>query len=430
MFKKNKKKTIFLFLILIIIFIISSNLNLTRNFLRSNISPDIKNSFKELFFSKEYLEEIYFFKKINYNQKILPKTQFENLDFKKIKINFIKDVNDQNKVKNNYTTMRPITNKFFISPIQNNLITVTSNGHIQMLKDYNFSSAQVIESNLKDFNTYDILDIEIIKNNLYISFVKKNNNDTECRQIQLVKATVDTKYLNFKNFFEIEKCQYGASAGRIVHYFLNEAEGILFTTGDDAKESNLAQDDNSLYGKILFIDFDMQNVKIISKGHRNPQGLLVDKEIILSTEHGPYGGDEINKIILKENYGWPISSYGESYGFDSKTLKDRNDYIFEKSHSDFQFVEPIYSFVPSIGISEIIKVPNNFSKYWRNNYLIASLNGRSLYRVSFDKNYSKIIYSEKIVIGERIRDIKYIQDINTFVLALEESGSIGLLKVQ
>ena len=326
--------------------------------------------------------------------------------------------------------MRPITNKFFISPIQNNLITVTSNGHIQMLKDYNFSSAQVIESNLKDFNTYDILDIEIIKNNLYISFVTKKNNDTECRQIQLVKATVDTKYLNFKNFFEIEECQNGASAGRIVHYFLNDVEGILFTTSDDARESNLAQDDNSLYGKILFIDFDMQNVKIISKGHRNPQGLLVDKEIILSTEHGPYGGDEINKIILKENYGWPISSYGENYGFDSKILKDRNDYIFEKSHSDFQFVEPIYSFVPSIGISEIIKVPNNFSKYWRNNYLIASLNGRSLYRVSFDKNYSKIIYSEKIPIGERIRDIKYIQDINTFVLALEESGSIGLLKVQ
>ena len=172
----------------------------------------VKNSFKELFFSKEFLEETYFFRNINYNQKVLPKTQFENLDFKKIKINFIKDVNDQKKVKNKYTTMRPITNKFFISPIQNNLITVTSNGHIQMLKDYNFSSAQVIESNLKDFNTYDILDIEIIKNNLYISFVTKKNNDTECRQIQLVKATVDTKYLNFKNFFEIEECQNGASA--------------------------------------------------------------------------------------------------------------------------------------------------------------------------------------------------------------------------
>ena len=31
------------------------------------------------------------------------------------------------------------------------------------------------------------------------------------------------------------------------------------------------------------------------------------------TEHGPRGGDEINKIIYKKNYGWPIASYGEKY---------------------------------------------------------------------------------------------------------------------
>ena len=151
------------------------------------------------------------------------------------------------------------------------------------------------------------------------------------------------------------------------------------------QESYLAQDDNSLYGKILFIDFENQNAQIISKGHRNPQGLLVDKGIILSTEHGPYGGDEINKIILDGNYGWPLSSYGENYKYSTKILKDRNDYILKKSHYDYNYIEPIYSFVPSIGISEIIKVPNNFSKYWKNNYLITSLNGRSLYRVLFDK---------------------------------------------
>ena len=191
----------------------------------------------------------------------------------------------------------------------------------------------------------------------------------------------------------------------------------------------MAQDDNSLYGKILFIDFENQNAQIISKGHRNPQGLLVDKGIILSTEHGPYGGDEINKIILDGNYGWPLSSYGENYKYSTKILKDRNDYILKKSHYDYNYIEPIYSFVPSIGISEIIKVPNNFSKYWKNNYLITSLNGRSLYRVLFDKNYSKIIFAEKILIGERIRDIKYNKQTNSFILALEESGSIGILKV-
>ena len=51
-------------------------------------------------------------------------------------------------------------------------------------------------------------------------------------------------------------------------------------------------------GKILFKPFDSisNSYEIISSGHRNPQGLYSDSDVILSTEHGPYGGDEINKI--------------------------------------------------------------------------------------------------------------------------------------
>ena len=62
-------------------------------------------------------------------------------------------------------------------------------------------------------------------------------------------------------------------------------------------------------------------------GHRNPQGLIFDKEnnFILATEHGPSGGDEINLIKVSniskdkiQNYGWAISSEGEHYGGKSK----------------------------------------------------------------------------------------------------------------
>ena len=38
-----------------------------------------------------------------------------------------------------------------------------------------------------------------------------------------------------------------------------------------------------------------------------------ESDIIISTEHGPYGGDEINKLSYGKNYGWPVSSYGENY---------------------------------------------------------------------------------------------------------------------
>jgi len=205
-------------------------------------------------------------------------------------------------------------------------------------------------------------------------------------------------------------------------------EGLLVSMGASDKEKELAQNDNSPYGKILFFDLNTKKHIIFSKGHRNPQGLLASKNVILSTEHGPYGGDEINKILFEKNYGFPIVSIGEPYEFKKITELNRDNYKFKKNHKENYFHEPIFSFAQGIGISEIIEIPNTFSKYWIDNYFIASLNGRSLYRINFNEDFSKINYFEKIYIGERIRDIKYIPSKNLFLLALEETGSLGILK--
>ena len=69
---------------------------------------------------------------------------------------------------------------------------------------------------------------------------------------------------------------------------------------------------NSTFGKILKLNTYSKKYEILSLGHRNPQGLFYnsDEDFILSTEHGPDGGDEINlnlntKII--KNFGWAIS---------------------------------------------------------------------------------------------------------------------------
>ena len=60
---------------------------------------------------------------------------------------------------------------------------------------------------------------------------------------------------------------------------------------------------------------------------------------------------------------------------------------YKQSHFDQGFQEPIFAFVPSIGISEIIKVPNDFNKNWQNNFLVASLNKN----VCLELNSIKII---------------------------------------
>ena len=83
--------------------------------------------------------------------------------------------------------------------------------------------------------------------------------------------------------------------------------------------------------------------------------------------------------------------------------------------------------MPAIGISEIIKLPNNFSEMWQDNFLIASLNGKYLYRVKFDSEYEKVIYHERIFIGDRIRDILYNNDNKEIYLSLELDGELGII---
>ncbi len=71
-------------------------------------------------------------------------------------------------------------------------------------------------------------------------------------------------------------------------------------------------------------------------------------------------------------------------------------------------------------------MPNYFDEYWKNNFLIASLYGNSLYRVKFDDKFNKILFSEKIYIGERIRDIKFYEDL--IILTFEGGLDLGILK--
>jgi len=421
----RKKIFIILSLIIIALFILI-NFNSIRSSVRSLLSPEIKIFVKELFFGKQFIEEISYFKKIHYNQKVLPETEFENINLK------IYHLNDLENIDNEYNQK---ISKLFIEILDRDLIIVTAKGEIKFVEDLRFENIRNIKSNINKFRIYGgpgtqtgVMDISLINKKLFISFASKKDEKDKCTFFTIIQADFNENNLKFENFFQTNECLANTYGGRMVQFNLNNENGILFTTGASVNERNLAQNDNSYAGKILFINFNKSPYKIISKGHRVPQGLFVEKETILVTEHGPYGGDEINKILLGGNYGWPIASYGERYDY-IKILNTRSDYVYKKNHLNLNFIEPIFSFVPSIGISEIIKIPNEFSKYWQNNYFISSLNGVSLYRTYFDKNFSKVIFYEKIPIGERIRDIKYISSIKSFALALEDTGSIGLLSL-
>ena len=173
-------------------------------------------------------------------------------------------------------------------------------------------------------------------------------------------------------------------------------------------------------------------------GHRNPQGLYYNKKnnFLLEAEHGPEGGDEINLIELNNNkipnYGWAISSYGEHYGGKNAPYNKKKyvKYPLHKSHSEYNFIEPLIYFNPSIGISQIVGLDKN------NSYVVASMKDESLYFFEYDYNDKKTntpnkvsngnaknIKIERVHVGERIRDMIYYNE--KLYLYLEDTASIA-----
>jgi len=362
----------------------------------------------------------------DYNVKFLPETQLINFNFEKKKIRFDKSFQLTNG-KIEYITKKSDSEQthffsFYIEVYQNDLILSDYTGNFYILDYSELQNTKKkltplkIDSNLR---AEKILDTFVYNDELFVSFSNSNNR---CYNWNISKAKINKKKLNFKKFYSSEECSiqnyYQPHGGRIQQYKHNGVEGVLFTVGEN---SSSLQHKDSIIGKILFIPLDTSQILEFSKGHRNTQGLLVYNETIFSTEHGPRGGDEINKIEFQKNYGWPKASYGEPYG------QKKGQPIFFKEHKKNGFQEPLFAFSKAIGISELIYISNNFSSFWIDNFLISSLWGQSIYRMKFDDNFEKTIFFEKIYIGQRIRDIKYHNKLNAVLLALEETGEIGII---
>ena len=176
-------------------------------------------------------------------------------------------------------------------------------------------------------------------------------------------------------------------------------DSILISLGTPEKHLSknglLAQKDSSVFGKILEIkkknlrDVSQNKskdlkIKIFSKGHRVPQGLTILNNKVFNVEHGPKGGDELNQVIKGKNYGWPVVSYGTNYqknkGGDGKSIK--------LNHENENYEEPLFAFVPSIGISALNNCPSVLKNYYKKPCLVAL----SLYGNDLRKGHSLVVF--------------------------------------
>src|SRR5690606_2811559 len=108
-------------------------------------------------------------------------------------------------------------------------------------------------------------------------------------------------------------------------------DGNLFVTlGERSlpEPRQLAQDLGTHLGKVVriepdgsvpednpFVGRDGVRPEIWSYGHRNIQGATLHPEtgLLWTIEHGPRGGDELNRPDAGKNYGWPVITYGIDY---------------------------------------------------------------------------------------------------------------------
>jgi cytochrome c2 len=217
--------------------------------------------------------------------------------------------------------------------------------------------------------------------------------------------------MSWETIFESQPCIPLASAGEAPRFNGMENGGrmamhgddeLLVTIGDHGMDGwpssvRAPQDISYSHGKIFSIDLEDLSSELYSLGHRNPQGLFVTAAgEIWSTEHGPEGGDELNLIRKGGNYGWPLVSYGTEYGTHGWPLS-------EKPGSHEGFLEPFYSWVPSIGVSSLIEITSPQFENWHGDLLVYSLRAESFHRLRVLDG--RVVMVEHIPFGERIREV-------------------------
>ncbi len=209
---------------------------------------------------------------------------------------------------------------------------------------------------------------------------------------------------------------------------------VLLTLGDlghtgIVEGSDFSQHDDNTYGKTILIDLDTGEFSVYTKGHRNPQGLARGQDgVIYSTEHGPNGGDELNVIVEGGNYGWPAVSYGRTCDdVNGCTAADglylRNP-LNQHPGSHEGYVKPLASWLPSIGVSNLIVLRGTQFGNWAGDLLVTSLKARTLFRVHLDEG--RAAYIEPVFQAEqRIRDILETSD-GTVVLKTDPGALVFL----
>lgn len=191
-------------------------------------------------------------------------------------------------------------------------------------------------------------------------------------------------------------------------------DGKLYIATGDAEQPDLAQDPNSLAGKILRVEPDgsvptdnpRADSPVYSIGHRNVQGLDWDEDgNLYATEHGAQAKDKINQIEAGANYGWPV--HEGSIGEETPQVDDYRD--------------------PALSSGNVTWAPSGANFYtdevlpeeWHGQFLFAGLRSQAVWRFNTASQELGNLFEDDF---GRLRDIQQSPDGYLYILTSNRDG--------
>jgi glucose/arabinose dehydrogenase len=250
---------------------------------------------------------------------------------------------------------------------------------------------------------------------LYLTYSKPLPDGKDASTTALIRGRFENDRLtNVEQLFQSVSQGRGHFGGKIAF----DKNGFLFLTLGDRQvppEGNLAahpaQDLSNHHGKLIrlhddgrvpadnpFVNRAGAKPEIWSYGHRNVQGIAIhpDTGDVWTNEHGPQGGDELNRPQPGGNYGWPVIGFGVNY--------QTGLAIHSGTHRQ-GMEQPVHVWVPSIGISGAMFYTGDRFPQWRGNLFVGGMAGERLVRLTL--NGQRVVNQEDLAqrMG-RIRDVR------------------------
>lgn len=217
-------------------------------------------------------------------------------------------------------------------------------------------------------------------------------------------------------------------------------DGTLYVSLAERFFSPARDEAQSLYshlGKVLHIDTDGKPVpgnpysqdqqaenhkraEIWSYGHRNPQGLAINPAdgSLWDAEHGPNGGDEINRIERGANYGWPLAAYGTDY--DGGAIHGGRSQLPGT-------VQPRYVWAAAVAPSGMTFYSGDLIPEWKNNLFVATLAGEHLARLVIEGD--RIVGEERLLQDQHQRIRHVVQGPDGALWVITDSADGRLIRI-